>query len=72
MATVQELTQRLEVLRQAMATGASEVRYTDGRSTAFRSVAEMRRLADDLEAQIAAAGGARPVRIVQISGRKGL
>lgn len=71
MGTQAELIQRLEDLRAAIATGASEVRYSDGRSTTFRSLDEMRGVASDLEAQIAATAGARPVRLVYFHGNKG-
>lgn len=71
MATLVELRDRLENLRALRAGGEHEVTFGDER-VVFRSDAELASAIDDLERQIAAAGGARPVRIVRFSTSKGV
>lgn len=72
MATVTELIAWRDELQANIATGVLRVTYM-GRTTEFRSLADMQRTLADLNRQIEAQGsGKRPVRIVYAPGRKHL
>lgn len=52
----------LATLKAAARSGVQQVRYADGRQVTYRTMAELRQAISDVEAEIAAAGGApRPV-----------
>lgn len=44
----------LDAINQAMATGAMEVRFADGRLVKYRSLAEMRSIRDEIASAIGA------------------
>lgn len=48
-----------DALREAIALGASKVRYADGREVTFRSLDDMRSILEQIEAELA---GIRPSR----------
>ncbi|WP_018261352.1 phage head-tail joining protein [Methylobacterium sp. WSM2598] len=45
-------TDDLDALNQAIATGASKVRFADGREVYYRSLAEMRSVRDEVAASL--------------------
>ena len=49
----------IDALKAAIATGATRVRYPDGREIQYRSLDEMQRILRMAEADIAATSGAR-------------
>lgn len=71
MATPAELRDRLENLRSIRASAEREVQFGDER-VVYRSDEEIAAAIDDLERQIAAASGARPLRMVRFSTSKGI
>lgn len=46
----------IDALKRALATGAMQVRYADGRSVTYRSVAEIREILSVAEAEANGAG----------------
>jgi hypothetical protein len=70
MATLSELTDRLEALRKARASGVRSIQHGDTK-TEFRSDAEIAAAIADVERQIAAAQG-RSRGVIYISSSKGL
>lgn len=71
MATVEELTTRLEALRQARAWGVRSVRLADGRTVVYGTDVELAAAIDDLTRQIASATVA-PLHTIRLYGTKGL
>ena len=71
MATVDELTARLDALRTARAAGTSEVRFGD-RAVVYKSDAEMAAAIADLQQQILSASGVSMVHTVRVTASKGL
>ena len=71
MAPPAELRDRLENLRSIRASAEREVQFGDER-VVYRSDEEIAAAIDDLERQIAAASGARPLRMVRFSTSKGI
>jgi len=70
MATLQ---QQLDALRQAIASGATEVRYADGSGVKYRSLDEMRSVEASLVAQLtpSTVPGHNPsVALVSFAGRR--
>lgn len=57
----------VDALKAAIATGALEVRYADGRYTKFRSLAEMKETLAMMQAE---AAGQPPLRTVLIEHRR--
>ena len=70
MATVEELQDRLEKLREVRAFGVRSVEYHD-RKHEYRSDAELAAAIADLESQIARISR-RPIRMVYVTASKGL
>lgn len=54
--------QQIANLKAALATGATKVRFADGRETTFRSLKEMKEIIADAESEIAAGNGTPPIR----------
>lgn len=48
----QYTSQQLQTLKKAIALGAMEVRYADGRTVKYRSLAEMKAILHDMEADL--------------------
>jgi hypothetical protein len=71
MATVAELLQLRERLTKTRY-GGTRIVETDGRKVEYRSDAELARAISALDAEIAAAGGANRVSVVQINSSKGV
>jgi hypothetical protein len=69
-ATLSELQQRLETLRERRASAVAETEY-DGRRVAYRSDAQLAAAIADLERQIAALT-TPPVTTVRVAASKGL
>lgn len=44
--------QQIEALKKAIALGALEVRYADGRTVKYRSLAEMKAILSDMESEL--------------------
>lgn len=75
MTTPEELQTQLAKLRKIRAEGARVVEFRTGdtsRRVEFRDDAELQRAIADLEAQLAAANGRPPVKLVYITSSKGL
>jgi hypothetical protein len=70
MATLAEMTDRLDRLRALRATGRRAVE-SEGEKVEFRSDAELAAAITDLERQIAAQAGRPPARVVYINSSKG-
>ena len=62
---------RLDALKSALANGRSEVSYA-GRSSTFRSIAELQAAIKDVEADIAALNGTTIRRTYRFFSHKGL
>lgn len=58
-------------LREAIALGATQVRY-DGKLVEYRSLADMRSLLREMENELASEDGRRPIRFLRMNSRKGL
>jgi hypothetical protein len=71
MATVEELTARLEAVRIARATGTSVVRFPDGSGITYKTDAELAGAEAALVAQLAAAQGTR-IHTILVGSSKGL
>ena len=71
MASVVELTERLEALRKARALGVTQTRLADGRFLIYRTDSEMAAAIADIERQLATAQGA-PVQTILPYASKGL
>lgn len=71
MATVAELEQRLEALREAMDSGVREVDYGNWSMT-YRSFDQMRRAEKRLLERIDQANGVTRKRVLRLNTRKGL
>jgi hypothetical protein len=70
MATVAELETRLEALRAQRDSAVARVSY-DGRSVEYRGTAEIARAIAELERELQALQGSRPVRQVRVYTSKG-
>lgn len=70
MATLQEMTDRLETLRRVRGSGTRSVTFSDGRSVVYRTDDELAAQIAELDRQIAAAQ-VQPVRQILISSTKG-
>ena len=71
MPTGQELTARLDALRQARAAGTRSVRFGD-REVQYKSDSEMAAAAADLQQQILLTSGVSMVHTVRVAASKGL
>lgn len=71
MATLAELQARRDALAAQLATGVSSAAF-NGRKVDYRSTDEMQRTLAQLDAQIAAAQGRKPMRRYYTAGDKGL
>jgi hypothetical protein len=71
MATVADLQAQLDGLRALRAGGEKRTKFRD-RETEYRSDAELVAAIADIEKQIAALQGVRPIHTVRVSSSKGL
>lgn len=54
----------IDTLKASIATGATKVRFADGREVTYRSLADMRSTLADMEREVRGPSAARPNRIV--------